>query len=473
MIPGLLSSGFELNVLSLKMRYENRFIGGRFVNSQRRMMSDSSTRVFCLAVLAVALSSGRFDLVVAQKKAGPARFAVDLVTLDSGDRLRGAFAGVDADGVVSMAVQRDWLKQTKPEMYEEVTRNESADAKAAATELRTRIQKWLDENPESNALVTFLEVELERVDEQLARLSEARGNAGISQFVMLKFPRRKVKYSFAQSAGNRRIAMLAWRERFEDVETREAAELEGQLRDSGIDPAADVPELANRLPATGQDDDEWAARRAIIEFELAGRIEFQGIGKALVRTDAGAAKVGLEQLLPELLPQLLQDQLGGQLADLLREPGGQPQPVAAASIPDFRGAIRETERVRATGFRATTVALNLQRKQATVETRFVAKLPSGKWEQVWSHKAVGDSSKARPEIQRQIENDPQVADALKLAKSLGLGTGGQLQTAMNFGAATMEAQKAADQEFFRFLDKYVRHLDGPVLKWSARDVSAE
>ena len=298
MIPGLLSSGFELNVLSLKMRYENRFIGGRFVNSQRRMMSDSSTRVFCLAVLAVALSLGRFDLVVAQKKAGPARFAVDLVTLDSGDRLRGAFAGVDADGVVSMAVQRDWLKQTKPEMYEEVTRNESADAKAAATELRTRIQKWLDENPESNALVTFLEVELERVDEQLARLSEARGNAGISQFVMLKFPRRKVKYSFAQSAGNRRIAMLAWRERFEDVETREAAELEGQLRDSGIDPAADVPELANRLPATGQDDDEWAARRAIIEFELAGRIEFQGIGKALVRTDAGAAKVGLEQLLP-------------------------------------------------------------------------------------------------------------------------------------------------------------------------------
>lgn len=436
-------------------------------------MSVFSTRVFCLALLVVALSFGRVDLVVAQKKAGPARFAVDLVTLDSGDRLRGAFAGVDADGVVSMAVQRDWLKKTKPAMYAEVTRDESADATTAATELRTRIQKWLDEKPESNALVTFLEVELERVDEQLAKLNEARGNAGTSQFVMLKFPRRKVKYSFAQSAGNRRIAMLAWRERFEDVETREAAELEGQLRDSGVDPAADVPELADRLPATGQDADEWAARRAIVEFELAGRLEFQGIGKALVRTDAGAAKVGLEQLLPELLPQLLQDQLGGQLADLLREPGRQPQPVAAASLPDFRGAIRETERAEATGFRATTVALNLQRKQATVETRFVAKLPSGKWEQVWSHKAVGDSSKARPEIQQQIENDPQVAEALKLAKSLGLGADVQLQTAMNFGAATMEAQKAADQEFFRFLDKYVRHLDGPALKWPARDSSVE
>jgi hypothetical protein len=37
----------------------------------------------------------------------------------------------------------------------------------------------------------------------------------------------------------------------------------------------------------------------------------------------------------------------------------------------------------------------------------------------------------------------------------------------------MEAQKAADQEFFRFLDKYVRHLDGPVLKWSAGNATAE
>ena len=83
-----------------------------------------------------------------------------------------------------MAVQRDWLKKTRPEMYEEVTRNESVDAKAAATELQTRIKNWLDEKPESNAVVTFLEVEQERVDEQLAKLNEARG-AGTSQFVML------------------------------------------------------------------------------------------------------------------------------------------------------------------------------------------------------------------------------------------------------------------------------------------------
>lgn len=421
-------------------------------------------------VAVVALIGGQANVANAQKKAGPARLAVDLVTLDSGQRLRGAFLDVDLDGVVAMAVQRSWLKSTRPEMYEKHAATETAESKAAAVELRDRIQSWLDEEPKSNALITFLEVEAERVEARLTKL-DVRRDDGDSQFVMLEFPRRDAKYSFAQSPQNRRIAMLAWRERLDGVEIREAADLEKQLRDAGIDPAADVPNLADRLPAASQDENEWAARRAVVEFELAGKLEFQGIGNALIRTDGEAKTVGLEQLLPELLPQLLQDQLGGQLADLLQEPGLNPSPAAAAT-PKYSEAIRQAERSRTNGFRVTTVDLNLQRKQANVETRFLAKLPSGKWETIWSHTASGDPSKPRPDIQRQIENDPQVAEALKLAKSLGLGAGGQLQTAMNFGAATMTAQKAADQQFFRFLDRYVQHLDGPSLSWSA-DKSAK
>jgi hypothetical protein len=440
------------------MRREN------FVSGERTMTILSFRILSCLIAL-VAVVGSRGEVAVAQKKASPARFAVDLVTLDSGDRLRGAFAGVDTDGVVSMAVQRDWLKKTRPEMYEAVTRNESTDAKVAAIELRTRIKKWLDEKPESNAVVTFLEVERDRVDEQLGKLNEASG-AGTSQFVMLKFPRREAKYSFAQSAENRRIAMLAWRENFEDVETREVADLEKQLRDRGIDPVAEIPDLAGRLTVVRQDENEWAARRAVIEYEFVGKLDFQGIGKALVRTDGSAGKVGLEQLLPQILPQLLQEQLGGQVADLLLEPGVSPRRGEENSMLDLSGAIRGAERAGRKSFRVTTVDLNLQRKQSTVETRFVAKLPTGKWETIWRHRAAGDPSKPRPDVLRQIENDPQVAEALKLVKSLSLGAGGQLDVALNFGAATMEAQNAVDQEFFRFLDRYVQRLDGPVLKWS-------
>ncbi len=465
-------AGF-LCLISLTPRYESRSMRTGFVDFLERVMPSLPVRILRVLTLICALLAGNCQIASAQKNAGPARFAVDLVTLDSGDRLRGAFAGVDADGVVSMVMQREWLKKTKSELYEKVTRNESADAKTVATELRARIQQWLDEKPESNSVVTFLDVELERVDEQIAKLNEARGNSGTSQFVMLKFPRRKAKYSFAQSATNRRIAMLAWRERFEDVETREAADLEKQLRDLGIDPAAEVPNLADRLPVVRQNENEWAARRAIIGYEVAGKLDFQGIGKALVRTDGGAGKVSLEQLLPQILPQLLQDQLGGQLADLLQEPGARPGRGVEKSSPDISSAIREAERTGRKSFRVTTVDLNLQQRRANVDTRFVAKLPTGKWETIWLHKASGDPSKPRPDIQRQIENDPQVAEALKLAKSLGLGAGGQLEVALNFGAATMEAQSAADQEFFRFLDKFVQHLDRPALEWSTGNATAE
>ncbi|MDA1166150.1 MAG: hypothetical protein O3B13_23895 [Planctomycetota bacterium] len=420
---------------------------------------------------AVALLCVTADVAIAQKKAGPARLAADLVTLDSGERLRGALLGLDADGVVTMAIQREWLRKTHPQMLEEVAPNEIAVARESATQLRDRIQNWLDEKPESNALVTLLETELERAAAQLAKLDsepgkDKRGKHVETQFVMLTFPRREVDYSFAQSAENRRIAMLSWRERFEDVETRTATDLEKQLRAQGIDPVVEVPNLADRIPARGQDEIEWSARRAIIEYELATRLDFQGMGKTLFRTDAGAEKAGLEKLLPELIPQLLQEQIGGQLADLLREPGSKGARRPQNSTPDFSSAIRETERVGARGFRVTTLDLSLQRKQARVETRFFAKLANGKWETIWSHVVSADTSKPRPDEQRQIENDPQISEALKLVKSLGLGVDDQLGVAMNFGAATMESQKAADQEFFRFLDDCVQRLDGPKLSWT-------
>ena len=353
-------------------------------------------------------------------------------------------------------------------MYDEVTRNEAATARQIATELRDRVQKWLDEKPESNALVTFLEMELERVAAQLAKLDDARGNDAASQFVVLSFHRREVEYSFAQPEEHRQIAMLAWRERLAKVETSEASDLEKQLRDLGIDPAAEVPNLADRLPSAHQSENEWSARRGIIEYELAEKLDFQGIGNAFVRTDGGAEKVSLEQLLPELLPQLLQDQIGGQLADLMQEPGAKSRRGSVESRQDFSSAIREAERLKRQSFRATTVDLNLQQKRAVVETHFLAKLPTGQWETIWSHRVSGDPSKHRPDQRRQIENDPQIAEALKLAKSLGLDAGGQLDVAMNFGAATMEAQKAVDQAFFRFLDQYVQRLDRPRLIWSGR-----
>lgn len=433
-------------------------------------MLNSSFQIESGVLWAIVLLCLVSDPANAQKKVGPARLAVDLVTLDSGRRLRGALLGLDADGVLTMAVQRDWMKKTRPEMLAEITRKEIGDARVAATQLRDRIQEWLDEKPESNELVNFLETEFERAVGQLAKLDGERAKAVDSQFVLLRFPRREVEYSFAQTAENRRIAMLAWRERFDDVETQTAADLEKQLRARKIDPVAEVPNLSDRIPARDQSENEWLARRALVEYLLVSPLDFQGIGKAYFRTDGGAGKVGLDKLLPELIPQLLQAQIGGQLAELLSEPGlnrGRRKAGGGKSEPDFSSAIREAERAGVRGFRVTTLDMNLQRKQARVEARFFARLSTGKWETVWSHTASGDTSKPRPDLRRQIENDPQISEALKLVKSLGLGAGDPLDIALNFGAATMESQKAADQEFFRFLDGYVQRLDRPRLSWAS------
>lgn len=428
-------------------------------------MSSCWFRVVKVALVICSVVFQSSTDVVAQKKTGAARFAVDLVTLDSGKRLRGAFLGVDADGIVSMVVQRAWLKKTHPKMYAEVMQDERNESELAANELRDRIQQWLDGKSESRALVAFLKVERERVQKQPAKPDDARGVDNGSQFVLVKFHRREADYSFAQSPENRRIATLSWRERLTDVETREASDLEEQLRRLKIDPVAERPNLADRLPPVRQDEAEWVARRAVVEYSLAGGLDFQGIGNTLIRTDGGAKKMGLEQLLPELLPQLLQDQLGGQLADLLQEPGLNRRQNPAKPTQDFTNATREAEKAGFGGVRVTTLDLNLQRKQAVVETRFLAKLPDGKWQTIWSHRVSEDTSKPRPDLQQQIENDPQVAEALKLAKSVGLGAGGQLDVAMNFGAATMEAQQAADREFFHFVDQYVQRLDRPRLEW--------
>jgi hypothetical protein len=42
-----------------------------------------------------------------------------------------------------------------------------------------------------------------------------------------------------------------------------------------------------------------------------------------------------------------------------------------------------------------------------------------------------------------------------------------VETAVRFGAATMEAQQRADDRFYAFKDRYTEKLDGPPLRWQA------
>ena len=420
-----------------------------------------------LALCAGGLPS---DNAEAQQKAGANRFAVDLVTLKSGERLRGALLGVSDDGSVSMVVQREWLRSSRPDFYERSTRNETAAGVRIATIRRDRIRDWQKEGSHLDALSAFLRLELEEAEAALDKLSDVKKGGVTSQFVMLALARSDITYHFVQPPANRQVAMLAWSERLKDVEQREVTDLVTELKRRGLDPSVDTANLTTRVPVEDQDASQWAARQAIIEFHFEKKIEFQGMGQTLFRTGTGGKPVGLDQLLPQLLPQLLQSQLADQLGGLLDDPAlrrnlpGGNKPAEASKL-DLQPAIATAEEEQVRGFRVTQLDLNLAQGRARVIQRFVARLPNGQWQTIWQADVTGDASQARPEDLQQIKQDPQLAQALKLLQNIAPGADQQMSTALKFGAATMDAQKKADAQFFEFRDRFVQTLASPPLTW--------
>ena len=89
-------------------------------------------------------------------------------------------------------------------------------------------------------------------------------------------------------------------------------------------------------------------------------------------------------------------------------------------------------------------------------------MPNGTWETIWSHEAARDVSAVRRDLVDRIAKDPQVRKAGDMIRSLGLSVNQDtFDLALRFGAATMDAQQAADSRFFEFRDRYLTHLDGP------------
>jgi len=398
--------------------------------------------------------------VSAQKSAGLKRFSVDFLTLKSGDQLRGALLGMDSDEIVSMAIQRTWLADRRPRLLAEHGKMEQIEAVRNATLLRDRIKNWLNDTAEPLLKVAFLETELERAEESLRKANSPDGLK--TQFVILRIPRADISKTFVQPPQNRQVAMLAWDAKLENVERREISDLLKELNeDHGIENLADeTVNLAGRVPPIPESEQNWTVRKAIVDFHYGRKLEFQGLGGALFQTGEGAPKVDIAQV----LPQLLQSQLSplGNIGEILGEPGfGPPKPKKTAKGGDFKTAIAAAEKEGLDSFRVTQLDLNPLGQKTTVTQQFVVKMPDGTWKPAWRSQIVENAAQARPDLEEQIANDPQVAQIKKILGALGGAQDGQLKMALGFGAATMAAQKAADRNFFEFRDRYVRRLDGP------------
>jgi len=407
-----------------------------------------------------------FTLVVgpalADKPPAASDLAVDQVFLKGGPRLLGSVLGREADGSLAVAVGRDWLKATHPDFFEKELEQETVETRQALTELRDRIADWRKDRQPEAEFDFFLKKELQRSESELAAL-EAGRRVEDSPFLVIDVPAAKLERAVQQAPQRRQIALTAWRERLADVETRAATSLVQELKKKKIELTADPDALLDLLPPRRQNDTAWAVRRAIVEYRFRKPLDFQGTGDVVIRSGDRLKAADAGKMFSDLLKSTGDNSLSALLDPSKEAPskktGGPP-----AGEKWLDSAVKLAGEEDVAGFRVTRVDQDLAQKRVNVETRFVARLPDGSWKTAWSQTESADASKPRGDAEQQIMQDPQLRAALELAKSLGVGGDEQIRLAVRFGAATMEAQKQADSRFFEFRDRYLQHLDGPVLR---------
>jgi hypothetical protein len=280
-----------------------------------------------------------------------------------------------------------------------------------------------------------------------------------SGFLLIEVAADDVRRVFAQPALRKQAALVAWQEELPDVETSSFVDIQEALAAREVDWRNARVNLSDRLPlGMLQSEREWAARKAVYEFAFRERIEFQGTGDMVFRAGADAEQAGMEQLLGGLLG-------GGLNVDLEQLLGGNGLG-GLENRPGWREtAIESAEDDGAIGLRVTRVETDLQNSRVVVETQFLARIDDDAWETIWSDQESLDATEERDGLADRIRQDPQLAESFKLLESLGLKD--QARQAVQFGAATMDAQQTSDDRFYEFFGRYTERLDGPPLRWDA------
>lgn len=401
------------------------------------------------AVVFLLVSSG----ARAQPPSAPhSQRGLDLIALRNGPALMGAVAGATSDGSLRIVVERDWLRAAQPAFYEQVVKDETATTRRALEELLPRIALWKERRPEEQNLTAFLTLEEQRVRKALGELENGPAEDQ-TQLIWVALAPADVRRVVRQTPERKQIALLAWRERLPDVATESVGSLERKLRERNVAITAEQVDLSDRLPLLPQDEREWAARVALVEHHFVKRFELQGTGTAL-------AVIGGEQ--PAITPELIGEIYRAEVAKLLDEVAGAKALVGDSWIDE---AVRRARQRKFSAVRVTRVDPDLTRRRVTVESRFLAELPGGAWETIWSHREVADAGRPRPELEQRIRKDPQIQQVLKTFQGAGLAVENSIAQALQFGAATIEAQEKANGNFQQFQDRYLRRLDGPPLSW--------
>lgn len=397
------------------------------------------------------LRIGLLLITITSAAQGADRPVADQIAMRNGSKLRGVLME-QSDKSLTLLVSAKWLSAANAKLHQ-TARQHTIAANTAGLEQIVRRLKAEPPLVGNAALAAFLEQQLNTAKTELEKADDFD-----PEFLWLSLSMKDVARVEAASPEHRQLLTWAWTEGLDRAETRTAEELSRELKTRNVSPVGWPLAFVERLPAREQSDDEWAARRALVEYALGPRLDFQGTGDVLARAGKEAqADVG--QLLVELLRQQLQSQLG----DLLGERPAKNGRDNAAKSESLAKAIQTAESEKRSGFRVTRLELAGDFQQTNVTTQFVARLADGSWRTIFQHTERADAKQVRPEIEKRIQDDPQVKKVLDLTRQLGVSGDDQIQQAIRFGAATMTAQQTCDREFAAYRDVYLSSLAKPTL----------
>ncbi len=406
--------------------------------------------VFLLILLATAASE-----TTAQQKRTPVepkRLAVDVVAVRGLGRLRGIILRQAADSV-SIVVRRKWVEKAHPVFWKEYIEVEAKALEASRETLKRRIAQWRAEHDGDDGIVIN---ELLDENEKLLGLDKPIDVSNFKYAIVTVEGDKKGRV-YAQTEERHRLAGIGWSENIADVETLTATVLKRRIEKQKIDIPAYELTLGNEMPPMPDSDEEWEARKALVEFSLLSRLEYQGVGEAMIRRGDEADPL-----------QALQGMLQGggfsqidQLGKDLGLPEFKDRRTKAQKNAWLTRIIRTAEKE---GRRSFSVSRLTQGETVSVTTTLYFKALDSKW---YPLKEFKSSQKLRDQTTEEVEQimqDPQVARVVEMAKQFGAGGQGLLEKAMRSGVATKKALSKTTSELDEFVESYSYEIDFPPIE---------
>jgi len=412
-------------------------------------------KFLCLASVWAFVVS--FDAELLGQPRDQARLAVDVVYLKDQKQVRGFVLSQGTDEL-QIAVAKNWLEKDDRGTYLKAVESSQKAATNAKLTLKERIQKLLianthlDGQPDARkgAFTFFLGKEAERIDLELENPQDEP-----YQFVVLKIKPATLSRVNIASDANRKLAVWSWSERLVDIETRKPSSLIEELKSKKVDPTLVPPDLSDRFFPTEEGEEQWATRIAIVSHRLDKSIEFQGSGDVMLLIDSKDQKLDLSSM----MGQIMQSQMNSLLQELTGT-GKKSSRTASEDSDWIKSAISKAEKMQSGYFRATNVRTDLLADTSTVESAFLVLQANGKWTIAWQATTVQFMADQKPDAMIQILDDPQVKTIKAQLENTSL-SGGSIDKGIRAGAATMVAQKTANNEFQQFTDRYLKNLSQP------------